>query len=343
MTAMYKSPQLPTPSPLAKMDSQTTTTVQAACHCGQNSFTLYYPNASLPVSAGICHCDTTRKITGMLLGSFVLVPDGTSLIADINSPPPSVLEYRSSTYASRYFCATCGAKLAYYHRKFDKWLIAIGLLERVDGIVKYERHQWIGDTIDGGILQIMKDNLLRYSQGPDSKKFMGVESTFVTSAIKAESLRAACHCGGFQATIFRPSAAPIENEEARAQCIASSGDRWRAGHCLDSSCRTASGLSLTSWCWFPKSHVKITHSSTLISYRSSEGKSRDFCGGCGATVSIAREDWPWRYQIAMGLIEIPKGAGLWSTLLDWFEFMADGKPYFANEAVDSWLRDSLTA
>jgi hypothetical protein len=325
------------------MESQTTTTVQAACHCRENSFTLHYANASLPVSASICHCDTTRKVTGMLFGTFAPVPDGTFLIANINSPPPSVREYRSSQFASRYFCATCGAKLAFYHRESDKWFIAIALLERVDGIVKYERHQWVGDTVDGGILQIMKDDLPRYSQGPDSGMFMTVESSFATSAITTESLRAACHCGGFQATIFRPSAAPIENEEARAQCIASSGNRWRAGHCLDRSCRTTSGLFLTSWCWFPKSHVKLTHCSTLVSYRSSERKIRQFCGGCGATVSIAREDWPWRCQIAMGLIEIPKGAGLWSTVLDWFEFMANGKPFFASEAVDSWLRDSLTA
>jgi hypothetical protein len=328
---------------LAKMEGQTITTVHAACHCGKNSFTLHYPSASLPVSSGICHCDSTRHATGMLFGTFVPIPDGTSLIADVNSPPPSVREYRSSTIGSRYFCATCGAKLAFYHRGFDKWLIAIGLLERVDGIVKIERHQWVGDTGDGSILQVMKDDLPRYSQGPNSGKFVLVESPPANSAVKTESLRAKCHCGGFQANIIRPSAAQIENEEARAQCLASSGNRWRAGHCLDKSCRTTSGLSLTSWCWFPKSHVEITHSSTLVDYRSSEGKTRQFCGGCGATVSIAREDWPWRCQIAMGLLEFPKEVGFWSVVLDWFEFMANGKPFFASEAVDSWLRDSLTA
>ena len=344
MLSLYQSPQpilYPSfPSSLARMESQTITTVQAACHCRENSFTLHYPSTSLPVSAGICHCNTTRNVTGMLFGTFALVPHGTSLIADINSPPPSVREYRSSTFASCYFCATCGAKLAFYHREFDKWFIATGLLERVDGIVKYERHQWVGDTVDGGIVQIMKDNLPRYSKGPDSGMFMNVEPSSTTSAIKTESLRAACHCGGFQATIFRPSAASIESEEGRAQCIASSGDRWRAGHCFDRSCRTTSGLPLMSWCWFLKSHIKLTHQSTLVSYRSSEEKIRQFCGGCGATVSIAREDWPWRCQIAMGLIEIPEGAGLLNTLLDWFEFMANGKP--ASEAVDSCLRDSLT-
>jgi hypothetical protein len=157
---------------LAKMEGQTITTVHAACHCGKNSFTLHYPSASLPVSSGICHCDSTRHATGMLFGTFVPIPDGTSLIADVNSPPPSVREYRSSTIGSRYFCATCGAKLAFYHRGFDKWLIAIGLLERVDGIVKIERHQWVGDTGDGSILQVMKDDLPRYSQGPDSGMFV---------------------------------------------------------------------------------------------------------------------------------------------------------------------------
>jgi len=324
------------------MERQTITTVQAACHCRENSFTLHYPSTSLPVLAGICHCNTTRNVTGMLFGTFALVPHGTSLIADINSPPPSVREYRSSTFASRYFCATCGAKLAFYHREFDKWLIATGLLERVDGIVKYERHQWVGDTVDGGLVQIMKDNLPRYSKGPDSGMFMNVEPSPANSMTKAESLRAACHCGGFQATIFRPSAAPIEDEEAK-QYIASSGDRWIAAHCFDKSCRTTSGLPFTSWCRFPNSHVKLTHRSTLVSYRSSERKNRQFCGVCGATVSIVREEWPLRCQIAMGLIEIPEGAGLLSTLLDWFEFVADGKPFFASEAVDSCLRDSLTA
>ena len=321
------------------MESPPITTVQAACHCGKNVFTLHYPSASLPVSASMCHCDTTRNVTGMLFGAFAPVPDGTSLI-DISSLPPSISEYRSSTFASRYFCATCGAKLAFYK---DKWFISTGLLERVEGILKIGWHQWVGDTVDGGILQIVKDDLPRYSQGPDSGVFNTPDTFPVTSVTKTESLRAKCHCGGFQATIFRPSSAQIENEEARARCLASSGDRWRAGHCLDKSCRTTSGLPLTSWCWFPKSHVTITHSSTHVSYRSSIGRIRQFCGVCGATTSFAREDWPWRYQIAMGLIEIPKGVGLWDVILDWFEFMADGKPFFAGEAVDSWLRDSLMA
>ena len=325
------------------MESTPITTVRAACHCGTNAFTLHYPSASLPVSSSICHCDTTRNVTGMLFASFAPVPDGTSLVADINSPPPSVKEYRSSTFGSRYFCTTCGAKLGFYHREFDKWFIAIGLLERVDGIVKIEWHQWVGDTVDGGIVQIMKDDLPRYSQGPDSGMFTTPEASTVAPLVKTESLHAKCHCGGFQATIVRPSAAQIENEEARVQCLAGSGDRWRAGHCLDKACRTTSGLSLTSWCWFPKSHVKITHSSSLVSYRSSEGKVRQFCGGCGATVSFAREDWPWRYQIAMGLIEVPKGVGFWSVISDWFEFMANGKPFFGGEAVDSFLRNSLMA
>jgi len=325
------------------MENAPITTVRAACHCGTNAFTLHYPSASLPVSASICHCDTTRNVTGMLFATFAPVPDGTSLIADIDSPPLSVKGYRSSEFGSRYFCATCGAKLAFYQREFDKWFIAIGLLERVDGIVKIEWHQWVGDTLDGGVVQIMKDDLPRYSQGPDSGMIVAPEASIVTSLVKRDSLHAKCHCGGFQATIFRPSAAQIENEEARVKCLAGSGDRWRAGQCLDKACRTTSGFSLMSWCWFPKSHVKISHSSTLVSYISSEGRVRQFCGGCGATVSIAREEWPWRYQIAMGLIEVPKGAGLWSEILDWFELMANGKPYFVDQAVDSFLRDSLTA
>lgn len=326
------------------MESPPITTVQAACHCGQNAFTLHYPSASLPVSAGICHCDTTRHVTGILFVAFAPIPDGMSLIADINSPPPSIKEYRASTFASRYFCATCGAKLAFYHREFDKWFIAIGLLERVDGIVKIEWYQWVGDTVDGGILQTRKDDLPRYSQGPDSGVFITPEAPLTTSLVKSESFRAKCHCGGFQATIFRPSAAQFETEDARAQCIASSGDRWRAGHCLDKACRTTSGLSFTSWCWFPKSHLQITHSSTLVGYRSSEGRLRQFCGNCGATVSFAREEWwSWRYEIAMGLIEIPKDVGFWSFVSDWFEFVANGKLFFADQAVDSWLRDSVTA
>ena len=50
---------------------------------------------------------------------------------------------------------------------------------------------------------------------------------------------------------------------------------------------------------------------------------------------LREEDWPWRYQIEMGLIEITKGVGFWSVVSDWFGFMANGKPYFASEAVDS--------
>jgi hypothetical protein len=44
----------------------------------------------------------------------------------------------------------------------------------------------------------------------------------------------------------------------------------------------------------------------------------------------------------MGLIEVPKGAGFWGVILDWFEFIGNGKAFFAGEAVDSFSRNSLT-
>ncbi|KAK9385114.1 Mss4-like protein [Lipomyces mesembrius] len=81
-----------------------TTTVLAACLCGSNSHPISFPKSSLPVPVHLCHCDTTRHVSGLLCSSYVPIPDAPF-------PVTSLTQYHSSPEVTRYFCSTCGAPM----------------------------------------------------------------------------------------------------------------------------------------------------------------------------------------------------------------------------------------
>lgn len=49
-------------------------------------------------------------------------------------------------------------------RRNEYWSIAIGLLEKVSGIVSVRRHLHVGDTVDGGFATLVMDDLERLKE-----------------------------------------------------------------------------------------------------------------------------------------------------------------------------------
>ncbi len=316
------------------MSSTDATTVKASCYCGKNKFDLIFPTSSLPIGTDLCHCDGCQRVSGVLFINYIEVPHG--LIADPENPPHNLKLYRSSAEAKRYFCGTCGAHIMLYG--WSKWFIAIGNLERVDGVSKIAWHQFVEDTIDGGMTNCLQDGLPMWAGYEGHDAFKPSESPKEGKPVR-ELLTGRCHCGNLKMTIRRPSYADITEKDA-GRCLKKDVRRWRATHCLCTSCRKTSGFSCTSWAFVPKQHIDIDPNTKLEAFNSSEGIERQFCGTCGATVFYERDGYPNCYDVALGLFETDK-QGLWEFLNDWFEFVDWDKIKFTEDAVDTEFKERL--
>lgn len=137
--------------------------------------------------------------------------------------------------------------------------------------------------------------------------------------------------------------------------------RYLAGTCACRSCRLTSGYEIQTWAFIPRANIFLhirddnneqeegtTTTSTsdpsqaktivplnftalppglLTSYESSEGVSREFCAGCGATV-FWRDRWrPELIDVGAGLFDADEGARA-ETWLDWWT----GRVSFAEDA-----------
>lgn len=96
--------------------------------CGAVRFT-----AQVPDTYGVCHCVQCRKWTGSALFA-VTVPEADMDLHEADT----IRSFRSSDWASRSNCGTCGAVLWY---RWDKgqdgagaYEVALGLLDDADGL-----------------------------------------------------------------------------------------------------------------------------------------------------------------------------------------------------------------
>ena len=77
---------------------------QGGCLCGN----LRYEIQGEPVSSGICHCETCRKVASAPRLPFVSFPLGA--VAFTTGRPS---EFRSSPHVTRSFCGNCGSPITY--------------------------------------------------------------------------------------------------------------------------------------------------------------------------------------------------------------------------------------
>ena len=104
------------------------------CLCGNVGFE--YDGAEL--FAGHCHCDSCRRQTASPFTTFVGVANGTWRWT---GQQPSVFE--STPGQARYFCATCGAPVAYSSTRWpDEIHFYAALLEDAQSFVPTEHYHW---------------------------------------------------------------------------------------------------------------------------------------------------------------------------------------------------------
>ena len=87
---------------------------EGGCHCGEIRF-----RASGPLrQVLICHCSDCQKLTGTSWGASAAHAENFTLLTT-----SSLRWYRSSAWAERGFCTTCGAQM--FYRRDDLPLVSI--------------------------------------------------------------------------------------------------------------------------------------------------------------------------------------------------------------------------
>src|ERR1700761_2130735 len=104
----------------------------AACQCGANQYSFSVSNESLPLKAHLCSCNISRRISGVLVTSYVPIPS-------YNSPPglDKLTKYKSSDILNRYFCSICGAHMFLEYSHDGHFEVSTGTLDSSDDVVEY--------------------------------------------------------------------------------------------------------------------------------------------------------------------------------------------------------------
>ncbi|KEF59572.1 uncharacterized protein A1O9_04417 [Exophiala aquamarina CBS 119918] len=302
-----------------------TTTLHAQCHCKRASYKFSIPSLSLPLSSSFCSCSSCRYATGQLAASFAVIPlDPDTLDLDVSQ----LSSYASSSHRTRHFCPTCGANVLDFDNSDNLWRVCTGMLDRTQNLLK--RNQiFLGDTCDGGLSVWMNGMGQKFEGSPDVEPFdfktdLHKDKELDKDLPSTAHLLGMCHCHGVQIRILPPS----------------EKQRYSAGLDFCTSCRTTTGFEVTSWTSVPLSQIQVPEGQslalstrTLKTYASSPGVSRSFCGNCGLTAFVTKDNQSW-IDIAVGMLRAEEGA----RAERWLEWKEIG---FAEEALDQELVSQL--
>ncbi|KAK7982036.1 hypothetical protein PG988_004274 [Apiospora saccharicola] len=170
-----------------------------------------------------------------------------------------------------------------------------------------------------------------------------------------ERLLAECHCRNVSFLIDRPTEEILADSNMKTLVSPVDSTKWKA--CLDvcNDCRLASGTHFSAWMYVPTMVCDPQRSANLTAYSSSPGKTRGFCGICGATVCFLY-DRPGVSAtkavscIAVGILHAPEGvrADSWLTWrteeLGWLDAGREYDPELyesLNDAYRAWGLKSM--
>lgn len=111
---------------------------QGGCLCGAVRFTVDEPVAEFEV----CHCSMCRRWAS---GPFMAVDCGEHVHFE---GAENIVRYRSSEWAERGFCKTCGSNLFYHLTSGGGYQMALGAFDEQSGI-RMRRQVFIDDKPDG--------------------------------------------------------------------------------------------------------------------------------------------------------------------------------------------------
>lgn len=98
--------------------------ITGRCLCGAVKVTIAPKN----MDVGICHCSMCRRSSS---GPHMAIDVGQDIEIEGND---HVTVYRSSEWAERAFCATCGSHLYYRLVEADDYIVSVGMLDDQSGL-----------------------------------------------------------------------------------------------------------------------------------------------------------------------------------------------------------------
>lgn len=316
----------------------------------------------------MCHCNTCRHSTGSMGYCNVRI-DGPQIPLSIDSTNENhipadlsnLAEYRASPTAVRYFCSTCSAHMFFRWQAEgeDRWGIMTGCLERIDGIVTLIQHEFIGDTLDGGLADHIPwyggKILKRYKDGaPETSEELPLGWN-ACGGLNPSMLPLHCHCKAIKLRLTRPTR-KLQEKDIWVVPGKELTDpiRFMATHCLCNDCRLASGHEVTTWLVVSDENIIDSASNAPINlqdpeerpkglkqYVSSEGHHRESCRTCGASVFWWRnmEDGETPHtDVAAGLIDQEAAGG--ARAESWFNWEVR-EPGFADYALSKETKKAL--
>ena len=103
-------------------DDQTAKT--GKCLCGKVTFTIREGVDEV----GACHCDMCRRWSG---GPLLVVDCGKAIEFE---GAEHIVRYKSSDWAERGFCGTCGSNLFYFLHSANQYFVSAGALDNQSGL-----------------------------------------------------------------------------------------------------------------------------------------------------------------------------------------------------------------
>ena len=137
---------------------------EGGCLCGA----IRYCATAGPLRGVICHCSMCRRHSGAPALAFVHFP--ATAFAWLRGEPAW---YRSSHYAQRGFCATCGSTVAMREEVLaDRVQVCVGSLDEPH-TVRIDDHVWTGERI---AWFDVKDELPRFPQNSPAVRSKAVDT-----------------------------------------------------------------------------------------------------------------------------------------------------------------------
>ncbi|CAK4030528.1 hypothetical protein AC579_4594 [Lecanosticta acicola] len=319
-----------------------TQVIRATCLCGAANHDISLKPSDIPVKGYMCHCDSCRHTFGTMCSTLVFPP---AYYEPSQSVLDKVTKYDFSPRVSMYFCTTCGchmladgAEEPNQPRSF--WFLGSGTLSRIEGIVDWQMHEFVEDTLDGGFADFLPSingkHLPRCPGAAGKGEEVPIPWTApgrpTTNPSPNDKLLAQCKCTGVSFYISRPSTTStlaeqyypdfpppnsISTTRNELSYLRSNNTKFLAGLCACDSCRLACGMETVTWAFVPTCDISLDEAGkepwtpdfgTLRQYESSPGRYRYFCGTCGAMVFYDCEGRQWLKDVAFGLLRAPEGS-----------------------------------
>lgn len=215
-----------------------------------------------------------------------------------------------------------------------------------------QKHIFVQPEDGGGLMRYCHDQVPQYvhkEPGPTVEPSDWKEGGRAKSSTGSLPLK--CHCGGFKASVKRPSA--CEDQTAHIfQYIEDDKWRWSLDFCT--SCRTTTGEPLSCFIFLSPQAILLEDGTTplttkaLAHYQSSPGVFRSFCPVCGAKAFYQNTNKQVVDRVVeplLGLVDIP----LKEVLECWVKRVEDvsetleeaAHQDLAHSVVDGWKRSAF--